>query len=510
MNTRFLSRIFAGIYFRQFAAEARDPKRTYERSWKGLQKIVARHAAKSVPALAKASTKLADYPITDFEDYRPALERSFETGISALNGEKILFWSMSTGTTGKQKLFPMTRRYYLQYRKVILVIFDGLMKRFGNLFRKRAMIFVVPATGEFSPSGAGVGYIGTFSYFSTPTAVSAGYVFPKKLYEDAQAFANWSGLYALTEDLSGVFGTNPASIRRFIENLIAKKESLLPVLTGKAPWPKGLPVRKPSARRLATIQAALAEPQLKLSQLWPSLQFISGWKTSICGAQWASLEPYLDSSIARVDTPYGATESFMNLPGIGGTEAGGPIHPGAAILEFIPIEKSITPENLIPPWELKTGHDYEIFLTTQMGFVRYRIKDVVRCTGFYGKLPVIEFLHKSDHTISLGLSAVSEAQLVEAARLSQIALHDDFRFGPNSSGDALVLYHPHGSGLDEVRLARLEAALCELNYHYQTQRKSGALLTLRTHSMEPSHPLFQVKEFHAQTKNRCIVQTCPV
>lgn len=35
------------------------------------------------------------------------------------------------------------------------------------------------------------------------------------------------------------------------------------------------------------------------------------------------------------------------------------------------------------------------FLTTAMGFVRYQLKDVLKCTGFLNRAPRLEFCYKT-------------------------------------------------------------------------------------------------------------------
>ncbi len=64
--------------------------------------------------------------------------------------------------------------------------------------------------------------------------------------------------------------------------------------------------------------------------------------------------------------------------------------------------------------ELEVGRTYYILPTTSYGLYRYNIYDVVRCTGFYNKTPLIEFLSKGSHFANITGEKLSEYQVTEA------------------------------------------------------------------------------------------------
>ena len=61
-------------------------------------------------------------------------------------------------------------------------------------------------------------------------------------------------------------------------------------------------------------------------------------------------------------------------------------------------------------------------LTTAGGLYRYNIHDLVRCVGFHGKAPVVEFLNKGAHFSSLTGEKLSEHQVVAAVEAAQAGL----------------------------------------------------------------------------------------
>ncbi len=65
------------------------------------------------------------------------------------------------------------------------------------------------------------------------------------------------------------------------------------------------------------------------------------------------------------------------------------------VFEFIPEEEGDRPNpTVLAAHELQEGRTYYILLTTAYGLYRYNIFDVVRCTGYFNKTPLVEFLSK--------------------------------------------------------------------------------------------------------------------
>ncbi len=65
--------------------------------------------------------------------------------------------------------------------------------------------------------------------------------------------------------------------------------------------------------------------------------------------------------------------------------------------------------------ELVEGHDYYLLMTTSSGYYRFNIGDIVRCRGFVGQAPLLEFLQKGDRCGDLEGEKVTEHQFVQAA-----------------------------------------------------------------------------------------------
>ncbi len=58
-------------------------------------------------------------------------------------------------------------------------------------------------------------------------------------------------------------------------------------------------------------------------------------------------------------------------------------------------------------------------MTTAGGLYRYNISDLVRCVGYHGRAPLLEFLNKGAHYSSLTGEKISEHQVVAAVEAAQ-------------------------------------------------------------------------------------------
>src|SRR5260370_13553594 len=91
--------------------------------------------------------------------------------------------------------------------------------------------------------------------------------------------------------------------------------------------------------------------------------------------------------------------------------------------EFIPEEASeLEQPETLEATDLVAGRNYFILLTTAGGLYRYQIHDLVRCVGYHGKAPLLEFLNKGAHFASLTGEKLSEFQVVDAVNAAQRAL----------------------------------------------------------------------------------------
>jgi len=450
--------------------------------------------------------ELQDYDITVLDFYRPAIERSLRTGTSLLNQEPVLFWSQSAGTTGDQKLFPMTPSFRRQFQRTVPPMIHGFMKHYPRFLALPVLYFAATDPQQRTEAGVEVGFISNYNYRTIPAMMRSQYAFPREVFRDAATFDRYAPVYALRGDLSAMFAVTPISFKRLISSMREHREFILDCLRGDRPWDPTLPKPTVSRQRLETVSQLLRADNLAFKRLWPSLEFVCAWKTAVCAAHLREISAYLEG-VDVIDAIYSATEGWMSVPVV---ETGGSaVHPGAHIFEFIEVGRDISTKHLLPPWELKPGVRYEVFLTTAMGLVRYRLCDVVTCTGFFNRAPVIEFSHKSAGIISLGLVSVSESELVESLLAAGTRLQGHWRLGPNKTGNGLVLYIDARDTELDAQLAVADAHLRTINLNYRIYTDNQTIAGLSWAELPRTHALWAQGASHAQSKPVLLIQTCP-
>ena len=114
-----------------------------------------------------------------------------------------------------------------------------------------------------------------------------------------------------------------------------------------------------------------------------------------------------------------ASEGRMTIPIEDGTPAG-LLDIRHHYFEFIPEDQADREEpETVEATELIEGRNYFIVLTTAGGLYRYNISDLVRCVGYHGTTPLIEFLNKGSHYSSLTGEKLSEHQVIAAVQSAQ-------------------------------------------------------------------------------------------
>jgi hypothetical protein len=181
---------------------------------------------------------------------------------------------------------------------------------------------------------------------------------------------------------------------------------------------KTLRRHKVKARELEKVVALTGH--LRPKDYWPNLQFLSNWMGGTMRAYLRGYPEFFGETPVR-DVGLIASEGRMTIPIADGTAAG-ILDIRHQYFEFIPEEQSdrAEPETVLAT-ELIEGRNYFIVLTTAGGLYRYNISDLVRCVGYHGKAPMIEFLNKGAHYSSLTGEKLSEHQVVAAVEAAQRA-----------------------------------------------------------------------------------------
>jgi hypothetical protein len=216
---------------------------------------------------------------------------------------------------------------------------------------------------------------------------------------------------------------------------------------------------------------------------WPVLDVLAVWTGGSVGVFLPQLVDLYGNTAVR-DHGLSASEGRMTIPLADGTSAG-LLDFYHSYFEFIPVEEhGKYGATVLEAHQLEEGQEYFILLTTSGGLYRYDIHDVVRCVGFEGEAPLLEFLNKGKSFSNVTGEKLSEYQVIEAVEQSfrELGLAiDAFTLAPvmEDKPRYVLLIEPQVHCGRAAELAQLlQQRLERVNEEYAEKCSSGRLLSV--------------------------------
>jgi hypothetical protein len=507
----------AGLLLRAWEAVSRVALARYRaaladgpaRNARLLRELLRRHAATEYGQrhdfgrLARERDVEAAYrravPVNDYGAFRADIGRIAAGAADVLfPGRPPLFVSTS-GTTGDPKIFPVTQAHQNQALRYVALLTPAARAAAvpGLGFRQRTSTLMVASRGGRrtaggipvgNPSGAGIRRILRFAppFWAYPPAVLLVEDYPSALYLHAlfalraadlgcleaiycSHVVNWFGLIErrageLVADIAA--GTLSRSLTLSAE----ERAALLPWLA-------------PDPARARVVAAELARGINGIgTRLWPGLKVVSSVTTGAFALSVPRLRALTGPGPAFYTTCFGATEGMIGINLDGDNPEHYALALGAVHFEFLPRDQlDAAAPVAVGPADVRVGEDYELVFTNRAGLYRYRLGDVVRITGHYGRTPVFAFSHRRGNVVDLVGEKTTEAHV----RAAMATLAGSLPDGPNRLVDyalypdlgrvpyRYVVYAEfRGGDPDAVALAalagRLDSLLAESNPAYAT------------------------------------------
>lgn len=210
-----------------------------------------------------------------------------------------------------------------------------------------------------------------------------------------------------------------------------------------------------------------------------------------------------------------ASEGRFTL-GLGDPRGAGVLDIQAFYFEFLPLNKEISHEYLLPCHQLVTNETYEIVVTSYAGLSRYRMHDLVRCDGFLGTTPKLTFLQKRSEFCSLVGEKLSAKQVSDAIDLTEQKFgvsFDHAQLIPHQRDDLARLFYvlivspsiclEHQQKISIERY--FDQMLCQGNMEYERKRNTGRLTSIEI--VEVKREFFEepLLRMHLQFKPEVLV-----
>ncbi len=219
-----------------------------------------------------------------------------------------------------------------------------------------------------------------------------------------------------------------------------------------------------------------------IPRIWPKVEWLYGMGTGALSLYAKKLRRYIGEDMPIHYLGYTATEAFMAVP-IELNSFEYVMLPQNGFYEFRPIDVPDY-DNLLTIRDLEPGKEYELILTNMSGFYRYKIEDVVRCTGYYHGSPKITFCYRLNQIANISGEKISQMAFDEMIEnLSEYM--DDLYIGysiyadrTTSPGHYVVLLETASEISDEKKKRynkAFEMMLFKGNVSVEPLIKSGAL-----------------------------------
>jgi hypothetical protein len=437
--------------------------------------------------------------VATYEDHYPYIERVLHGDTEALfaPGTRILMFAMTSGTTGQPKRLPITAELFREYSAGWRMWAAGVFGDHVDVLLKRTVQLTSDWQQYRAPSGVPCGQISGLAAMTRPWFSQHIFTLPPIVsrIHDPAARHYASLRFALASNRVGMIITaNPSTLVEFAHRANREKESLIrDVHDGSLSCDLPQDLRQLLARRILCRRPERARELARIvsdhgallpMHAWPKLSVLAVWTGGSVNVYLSQL-PELYGETAIRDHGLSASEGRMTIPLSDGTSAG-LLDFYHHYFEFIPVEEhdSARP-NILEGHELQVGKDYYIVLTTSGGLYRYDIHDVVRCVGFEGQAPLVEFLNKGKNFCSLTGEKLSEHQAVRAVKAGFADLQlplETFTLAPTMDGHPryVLLVEPpaHHGRADEIA-HRVQVNLERMNEEYRSKCSSGRLLPVQ-------------------------------
>jgi hypothetical protein len=348
-------------------------------------------------------------PILPYSSYEPYIERIAAGEANILTPDPVVYINLTSGSTGRQKLIPVTKRsrQVLNRANQVSIGFgaDAARKRglsLGKMLLTSSVELIGHSSGGIPCGPVSVGDLRLNKLLYTQVFA---HPYEALLPPDSKTRHYMCLLFALINPDMRVIGANfpvlGLQLANYLESCaeelihdlktgeIASKLQLEPEIRAQlqrqfSPFPK-------RAKQLAEILHS--EGRLTPQLAWQNLSCIitaRGGTSNFYFERFPSYfgdTPIFGGIYSSSEATFGIYQDFNHDGAVLAIDSGA--------FEFIPPEQwDVDQPKTLLPHEVQVGQYYRIVVTNYSGFYRYDIGDVVEVVGFFHQTPLISFRHR--------------------------------------------------------------------------------------------------------------------
>jgi len=373
---------------------------------------------------------IADYqmlvPMSDSESIFPYVERIVSGAQNVLTKERVVFFGLTSGTTGKPKLIPVTRFSRAKKSETLDLWAYYISRDHPGALDGKILAVINPEEEAFTRNGIPYGAESGHAYKNLPVIIKDLYAIPYDVFHIKDYESRYYCILriAMDQNITTIATLNPSTIVLLCQKIEKYKDILIDDIENgtlyqgiKVPaeirWSIEKPL-KPDPKRARELKNILKEKKALLPEyFWPNLELIECWKGGTVKIYLKELPQYFGDIPIR-DFGCLSTEARASIP-MGDSGSGGVLAINTNFYEFIPKEDMAKRQKrLLLCDELSKGREYFIIVTTPGGLYRYNIDDIITVSGFFNNTPMIEFVQKGLNAVSVVGEKLYESQLNEA------------------------------------------------------------------------------------------------
>jgi hypothetical protein len=443
-------------------------------------------------------------PLTTYDDVAADFEAMANGAPGVRTNSPLVRFERSGGSSGVQKLLPMTRQFLADMQRGLSPWLHDLYRHDHRLAPTSSYWSISPIGERARPTPGGfpVGSDDDSDYLPAPLRALLRQVLVASpalaALPDVEA-CRYATLRLLLdrEDLGLISVWSPTFLSLLLDTLDIHGDRLLDDLadgTCRIPGADSgcdavvamLPLTA-NPRRADELRRSLRRKgRLDVGDVWPQLAVVSLWRDGESARFAQSLAARLPGVVLQGKGLL-ATEGIITIPL---SSAPAPVLcVQSHVYEFLLDDGSVR-----MPWDLSVGDEAEVVLSTTAGLLRYRLGDRVRVEGHLGTTPCLRFLGRNG-TVSDLVGEKLSGELVTRVFDHVASVVDRPRFALLAPvREAPLRYRLYVDGLSTAAASRFGAAVDDAlcgGHPYRYARSLGQLGPVEVVQVPGAMPLFE-------------------